>query len=185
MDSRILIAIIAAIAIVIVAVAVFYSRRYKSERLRKHFGPEYERVVLQQGDATLAEQVLAARTKRVEQFKIHSLPHSDRERYLEAWSRVQRQFVDDPRGAVMEAEALVTNVMSARGYPMESFEQRAQDISVHYPIVVQNYRAAHEIALRHSRNEASTEELRRAMVHYRTLFDELLETSKTSHREVA
>ena len=185
MDSRILIAVVIAVAAIVIVGLVLYSSRFKSKRLKERFGPEYERVVQQQGDPRRAENVLMDRERRVEKFKIHSLPPADRERYAMEWSGVQRRFVDDPQHAVLEAETLVTQVMNARGYPMGNFDESAEAISVHYPLVVENYRVAHEIANRHSMGQSSTEDLRKAMVHYRTLFEELLEQPKTGHREVA
>jgi hypothetical protein len=129
--------------------------------------------------------VLAEREKRVSRFELRSLPPTERERYAQQWAFVQRKFVDDPKGAVNEADKLVTDVMNARGYPMSEFSQRADDISVHYPNAVGNYRAAHEIVLRHGKGQASTEDLRKAMVHFRSLFDELLGKSGVAHKEVA
>ena len=185
MDSRVLIAVIIAIAAIAIVGLVLYSSRYKSKRLKQHYGAEYERVVQQQGDPRRAENVLIERERRVEKFKIHSLAPADRDRYLQEWAGVQRRFVDDPQHAVLEAETLVTQVMTARGYPMGNFDESAEAISVHYPLVVENYRVAHEIANRHSMGQSSTEDLRRAMVHYRTLFEELLEQPHTGQREVA
>jgi hypothetical protein len=129
--------------------------------------------------------VLAEREKRVSHFELRSLPPIERERYLKQWALVQRKFVDDPKGAVNEADRLVTEVMNARGYPMSEFNQRADDISVTYPHAVGNYRAAHDIVLRHGKGQSSTEDLRKAMVHFRSLFDELLGKSGVAHKEVA
>jgi FtsZ-interacting cell division protein ZipA len=161
--------------IIIAAIAFITSRKRRSDRLRQRFGPEYDRVVRQEGDTRKAEGVLEFRTKRREKFKIHPLSDADRSSYLVRWNEVQARFVDDPKGAVTVADSLVTDVMQARGYPIGEFEQRAADLSVDYPTIVENYRAAHEIALRHSAGQASTEDLRQAMVHYRALFQELLE----------
>jgi hypothetical protein len=118
--------------------------------------------------------VLTFREKRHEKFKLRPLSAADRSSFLDRWNDVQSRFVDDPKGAVTLADSLVNDAMQARGYPMGDFEQQAADISVDYPLIVENYRAAHEIAIRHSRGQASTEDLRKAMVHYRTLFEELL-----------
>jgi FtsZ-interacting cell division protein ZipA len=180
MDQRTMIIIgIVAIAIVVVIAALLYERKRKSERLRQQFGPEYDRAVRQHGDPRQAEAVLLEREKRVEKFSIRPLAPADRERYASEWAAVQKRFVDDPSMAVTQAEKLVTAVMVARGYPMGDFEQRAADISVNYPTVVQNYRSAREITLRHAQGKSSTEDLRQSMVYFRSLFDELLESPKT------
>ncbi len=165
------------LVIVIIAVAVIaflVTRKRRSQKLRERFGPEYDRVVKQEGDMRKAEGVLEFREKRREKFKIRPLAAADRSRFATAWEEVQGRFVDDPGATVTMAENLVTEVMRARGYPIGEFEQRAADISVDYPLVVENYRSAHAIALRHNAGKASTEDLRQAMVHYRTLFEELL-----------
>lgn len=176
MDTRTVIAILVVVALVIILAAFLIARRRSSAHLKQKFGAEYDRAVRQHGDARHAEAALLEREKRVEKFSLRPLLPADRERYAEEWAAVQRHFVDDPSTAVTQADALVTTVMSARGYPMGDFEQRAADISVNYPAVVENYRLAREITLRHNRGESTTEELRRAMVHFRSLFDELLET---------
>mgnify|MGYP001189162376 CR=1 FL=1 len=172
--TQLLLVVVLIVVIAVVAIAIVVMRRRRSGRLRERFGPEYDRVVKQEGDARKAEGVLEFREKRREKFKIRPLAESDRAGFASGWEEVQSRFVDDPRGAVTMAENLVTEVMRARGYPIGEFEQRAADISVDYPVVVENYRAAHAIALRHGAGKASTEDLRRAMVHYRTLFEELL-----------
>ena len=183
-DMRTVVAIVVAALIIVAIVAWVYTRRRRSGILRERFGPEYDRVVRQHGDVRRAETVLETRKERVERLEIRSLPEPARERYAQHWLEVQRRFVDDPRSAVTEADGLVTDVMSARGYPMGDFQQRAADVSVDYPQLVENYRTAHDIALRHNRGEASTEDLRKAMVHYRSLFDELL-GRPSERREVA
>ena len=174
MDPKVLIAIIIVLAIIVVIAAVVISRRRRSTHLKQHFGPEYERTVQQHGNASKAEAALLQREERVHKLTIRDLPASERAAYADEWAAVQRRFVDDPSMAVNEADRLVTRVMNARGYPMGDFDQRADDISVNYPTVVQNYRSAREIAVRHSSGSASTEDLRQAMVYYRSLFDELL-----------
>jgi hypothetical protein len=177
MDTRLIVlVVIAAVAIILVVALLF--RKRSSDRLKQHFGPEYDRAVKEHG-AQRAEAVLAEREQRVKKFAIHPLTRDDRERYLLEWNQVQKQFVDDPSYAVAEADKLVTNVMAARGYPMGDFEQRAADISVNYPGIVQNYRSARSIAVRRDKGQASTEDLRQAMVYYRSLFDELLDLPKT------
>jgi hypothetical protein len=184
MDTHILVPVLILVIILIVAAAVIVSRRRKSDQLKQQFGPEYERAVKQHGDARHAEAVLAEREKRVNSFSIRELAGPDRERFAEQWAAVQRRFVDDPATAVTEADTLVTQVMNARGYPMGDFEQRAADVSVHHPAVVQNYRAAREIVVRHARGQSTTEDLRQAMVYYRSLFDELLGSTNTARTGV-
>jgi hypothetical protein len=172
--------IIALIVIVVVAVAAatFLFLRLRTHRLRRKFGPEYERTVRETGDRFRAESKLKKVEKRVGRLNIRPLSVEDRARFVDDWRAVQSKFVDDPRTAVTLADALVAKVMSARGYPVSDFEHCAEDISVDHPLVVQHYRAAHEIALRHARGQASTEELRQALIHYRTLFDDLLVPSR-------
>ena len=170
--------IIIAIAVVVVVVAGIaiwlFLRKRRTERLRAKFGgPEYARAVNEGGGRRQAEAGLDKRADRVESFHIRPLGPEDRVRFVESWRRVQARFVDSPGGAVTEADQLLGDVMSTRGYPVSDFEQRAADISVDHPSVLANYRSAHEIALRQTRGQASTEELRQAMIHYRTLFDEL------------
>jgi hypothetical protein len=175
MDTRILIPI-AVMAGILVAVMVAFTMRRRSDHLKQRFGPEYDRAVDQQrGDARRAEATLAEREKRVEAFPLRTLSPIDREGYAMEWATVQRRFIDDPSAAVGTADRLVGRVMIDRGYPMADFEQRAADISVSYPTVVENYRAGHGIVMRHADGQATTEELRQAMIHYRTLFDELLQ----------
>jgi hypothetical protein len=175
MNQTELLGVIVVIAVIAVAGILFFAmRRRRSRNLRERFGPEYDRVVKQQGDPRKAEGVLQFREKRREKFTIRPLAAADRSSFALRWNEVQSRFVDDPRGAVTVAESLVSEVMQARGYPIGEFEQRAADISVDYPVVVENYRAAHAIAQRHSAGQASTEDLRQAMVHYRKLFQELL-----------
>jgi len=175
--------IIVVIAVVLIAVLAFAtSRKRRSVNLRRRFGPEYDRVLRQEGDPRKAEGVLEFREKRREKFKVRPLSAADKTTFAERWSEVQARFVDDPKGAVTAADGLVTDVMQARGYPIGEFDQRAADISVDYPVVVENYRAAHGIALRHGAGQASTEDLRQAMVHYRVLFQELLEENQLQRK---
>ena len=173
--------VIAALAIVvlgiIVAIAVSVHKRNTSAHLRAKFGPEYERAVLEHGSERKAEAILADRETRVSKLKLRELGAAQRDRYLADWNIVQSRFVDHPRGAVIEADELVTSLMRARGYPVSGFEQGAEDISVDYPGMAESYRSAHAIASLSARGEASTEDLRNAMIHYRALFDELLEVS--------
>jgi hypothetical protein len=171
------IALIVAVVVMLVAgIAVVLSlRKRRTERLRTQFGgAEYTRAVKEGGSREKAEAVLDNRADRVENLHIQPIGPGDRARFLESWRRVQARFVDGPGGAVTEADQLLGDVMSTRGYPVSEFEQRAADISVDHPLVLEHYRSAHEIAIRQTHGQASTEELRQAMIHYRTLFDELV-----------
>jgi hypothetical protein len=162
--------VIAVAAIVVLAVVVWRALAARRTRtLQQQFGPEYERTVGRTDDRREAEAELAARAKRREELDIRPLTTAARERYLEEWQRVQARFVDDPAGAVREADLLIESVMRERGYPVDDFQQRAADISVDHPHVVENYREANRL------RGGDTEAQRQAMVHYRALFDELLE----------
>ena len=165
--------IVAVIVVVIGAIAFAILQKSRTEKLRQHFGPEYDRAVAEGGNKRIAESRLEERTERVRKFHIRPLTAEDRARFAEQWDRVQAHFVDAPAGAVAEADQLIGDLMATCGYPMSDFEQRAADISVDHPVVTQNYRSAHEIALRQAKGQAITEDLRRAMIHYRALFDEL------------
>jgi hypothetical protein len=178
----IVVVVIVVALIVIAAIAFASSRKRRSVRLRERFGPEYDRVLQKEGDPRKAEGVLEFRQKRREKFQIRPLSGPDKTSFTSRWKEVQARFVDDPPGAVTVAESLVTDVMQARGYPIGEFEQRAADLSVDYPVIVDNYRAAHAIAVRHGAGQASTEDLRQAMVHYRALFQELLEENRTQRK---
>jgi len=153
----------------------------RTRRLKAQFGPEYDRAARSASSQREAEAELAARQERREQLHIRPLSAEARQRYASQWESVQAQFVDSPQGAVAAADGLVSSVMSDRGYPMDEFEQRAADVSVDHPDVVQNYRAAHAISSRAARGEASTEDLRQAMQHYRALFQELLGEEAADH----
>jgi hypothetical protein len=177
---------IVAVVMIIAAVIVFALQKSRSARLRKKFGEaEYERAVTERGDRSRAEVLLEQRAKRVESFHLRDLTAGDRARFEEAWTRVQAHFVDSPAGTVTEADQLLGDVMATRGYPVGDFETRAADISVDHPEVTQNYRAAHEVAVRQLRGQATTEDLRRAMIHYRALFVELVGEPKTPVGRVA
>lgn len=170
-------ALIGALVVVLVAsiAAFLWHRKRRTERLRTQFGrAEYARAVQTGGNRRHAEAGLEKRTQRVEKFHVRPLAAGDRARFVESWRGVQARFVDGPAGAVTEADQLLGDVMSTRGYPVSDFEQTAADISVNHPLVLENYRTAHEIALRQTKGQATTEDLRQAMVHYRTLFDELV-----------
>jgi hypothetical protein len=168
--------IIALVVIVAAGIVTLLSlRKRRTSRLRAQFGgPEYSRAVREGGNQRRAENKLQERAQRVESFHIRDLAPGDHARFLESWRNVQGRFVDSPGGAVTQADQLLGDVMSLRGYPVSDFEQRAADISVDHPQVMENYRAGHGIAVRQSSGEASTEELRQAMIHYRTLFEELV-----------
>jgi hypothetical protein len=167
--------VIILLALVVIAlVAVILLQRRRSQHLQSRFGPEYERTVHQSGDKRKAEAELLEREKRVEKLSIRPLQPKERERFTDEWRRIQAEFVDNPEGSMSHADTLVQEVMGARGYPVRDFEQAAADISVDHPKVVQHYRTGHDIAVRHQRGEASTEDLRQAMIHYRDLFEELV-----------
>jgi hypothetical protein len=184
MDSNLI--FLAAVAILIVAVLVWLymrKRRNTTADLRKKFGPEYDRAVLVHGAGRKAEAKLEDREKRVDKLDIRDLDPIEHERFLKRWDSVQSRFVDSPKGAVTEADDLVSSLMKARGYPVSDFDQRAADISVDYPRVVENYRSAHEIALRVGKDAATTEDLRTAMIHYRSLFEELVQVPAIVERK--
>jgi hypothetical protein len=184
LDSKVI--VLAAVVIVIAAVLVWLyvrNRRRTTAGLRTKFGSEYDRAVLAHGSERKAESKLEDREKRVEKLKIRELDPTEHERYSKQWDAVQSRFVDSPKGAVAEADDLVSSVLKTRGYPVSDFEQRAADISVDHPRVVQNYRTAHEIALRLGKDQATTEDLRTAMIHYRSLFEELVQAATTVERK--
>lgn len=171
-----LIAFVVAVILAAVGIALLVRRRARrTEHLRTRFGPEYDRAVAAEGSPRKAEASLEEREKRVENLKIRPVPPELRDRFVSSWRFVQARFVDEPVAAVVEADGLVRTVMGSRGYPIGSFEQREADLSVDHPHAVAKYRAAHDIALRRERGQASTEDLRRALIHYRELFEELLE----------
>jgi hypothetical protein len=181
--------VLAVVVILIVAVlAVLYVRKRRSTTavLRQRFGPEYERAVREHGSERKAEAKLADREKRVEKLNLRPLDPMERDRFSERWTSVQSRFVDSPKGAVAEADDLVSALMKTRGYPVSDFDQRAADISVDHPRVSENYRSAHEIALRVGKQGATTEDLRTAMIHYRSLFEELVQVpALVERRDVA
>ena len=167
--------IIIGLVILATLVAVFFLIRSRnSAQLQSKFGPEYNRVMDEIGGKGEAEAQLHERQKRVEKFDLKSLSAQQREDFATRWRELQGRFVDDPSRALSEADKLLGEVMAACGYPMEDFEQRSSDLSVHHPVVVQSYREAHAIASRQSSGDVGTEERRRAMLCYRQLFDELV-----------
>jgi hypothetical protein len=172
MNTIIIVAALIVVALAAIGWAVVQRRR--SLKLRQRFGPEYDRAVKELGGKTKAEAELTKREQRVARLNLIPITAVDAARFSDAWSALQGRFVDNPKGVPAEADLLVRELMVKRGYPMGDFELRAADISVDHPGVVKNYRAAQAIAVRDARGEADTEELRQAVIHYRTLFDELL-----------
>ena len=186
MDPKLIAVAVAVVLVIVVGVALYMRKRKNTTAgLRDRFGPEYDRAVKQHGSERKAEAKLTDRETRVEMLKLRDLDVTERERYLGQWKAVQSRFVDYPKGAVTEADELVCSLMQTRGYPVTDFDQRAADISVDHPQVVENYRSAHDIALRLGRGEASTEDMRTAMIHYRSLFDELVQVQTSVDKRVA
>jgi hypothetical protein len=185
MDPKLIVITVAAIVIIAAVLVWLYVRNRKrtTAGLRQKFGPEYDRAVLAHGSERKAESKLEDREKRVEKLNIRDLVPTERERYSKEWEAVQSRFVDSPKGAVVGADDLVSSVMKIRGYPVSDFDQRAADISVDHPGVVENYRSAHEIALRLGKDQATTEDLRTAMIHYRSLFEELVVVPATVEKK--
>ena len=173
MDTATVIAIVVFAIAVVVALALYVQQR-RSRRLKEHFGAEYATAVDELGDKQRAEAELRAREERVSKLDVRPLSASQAERFTARWRTTQAEFVDSPGAAIAYADDLLGEVMAARGYPVADFEQRAADLSVDHAALVSNYRDAHSVALRHGRGEASTEDLRRAMIHYRDLFAELV-----------
>jgi len=175
--------VVAVILLLSAGIAVWaFSSRRRTQRLQAQFGDaEYNRTIRAGGSRRQAEASLDKRAERVDNLHIRPLAPEDRARFIDSWARVQARFVDGPGSAVTEADQLLGDVMSTRGYPMSDFEQRVADISVDHPQVLDNYRAAHQGALRQSRGEASTEDLRKAMIHFRTLFEDLVREPETTH----
>jgi hypothetical protein len=171
-----ILAVVLVLVILGAILVLMFARRKRTQQLQDHFGPEYDRTVQTLGDEKKAQAELAERQKHVEALDIRPLSDAERERYLADWAAVQSEFVDQPAVATVEADHLIMEVMQLRGYPVADFEQRAADISVNYPALVSNYRAAREIAAKNKQQQANTEELRQAMIYYRSLFEELLET---------
>jgi hypothetical protein len=166
------IASIGAVLVVTAIVAWTAARKRRTEGLQEQFGPEYDRTISQTDTRREAEAELEARRARREELDIRPLTPAARDRYASTWTTVQSRFVDEPTTSLREADRLVADLMRERGYPMDDFEQRAADVSVDHPQVVAHYRVAHEIS---GRSESSTEDMRQGMIHYRALFEELLE----------
>lgn len=179
MDQALTIAMVV-VAVIVGAFLVVGLTKRRRQELRQRFRTEYDRLVREKGGHRRAEVELAAREKRVKGFEFKRLLESERNRFADSWTATQARFVDDPKGAVADANRLVKEVMLARGYPVADFERRAADVSVDYPHLLANYRAAHDIAIKSQRDVATTDELRAAVVHYRALFEELLEPRVTA-----
>ena len=170
------------LAIVAVAVAAWaLVQKEKTRKLKNKFVQEYDRVIEQEKNAYRGEALLDERQKRVARLNIRALTREECDTYSARWRTVQEHFVDDPGDAVAQADSLVTDAMRLRGYPMSDFEQRAADLSVDHPTAVEDYRVAHSIAVRDAEGSASTEDLRKAMQHYRSLFEHVLDTHVLQH----
>jgi hypothetical protein len=180
-----LIAFAAVVILLITGLVLVYVRKRRSTTadLRQKFGTEYERAVREHGSERKAQVKLAAREKRIETLNIRDVDPTEREHFATRWESLQSHFVDSPKGAVTEADELVSSLMKTRGYPVSNFDQRAADMSVDHPRVVENYRSAHETTLRIGKDETTTEELRTAMIHYRSLFEELIQISTPAPRK--
>ena len=178
-------AIVLLVVVAIVVAAIVARRKARTKAFRNRFGSEYDRAVITHGSPRDAEAKLADRETRVEALQIRELGPTERDRFVADWQTVQSRFVDHPRAAVTEADDLVNALLEARGYPHTGFEQRAADVSVTYPRVMENYRLAHGIAVRPGKGEATTEELRTAMIQYRAIFDELAQPQKLVERKSA
>jgi uncharacterized protein YneF (UPF0154 family) len=182
-NTSIIIIVVLVVVIIGIILGLVFARRKRSEQLHEKFGPEYDRTVQSMGDEKKAQTELNERQKHVEALDIRPLSVSERERYLADWTAVQSKFVDEPGQAIVDADRLIMEVMQLRGYPISDFEQRAADISVKYPALVSNYRGAREIADKNKQQQANTEELRQAMIYYRSLFEELLKTESAIGEE--
>ena len=183
-----LIVLAAAVILVVAGLAWLYVRKRRSTTagLQQKFGSEYQRAVQEHGSERKAEANLTDREKRVEKLNLRDLDPMEHERFSKHWESVQSRFVDSPKGAVTEADDLVSSLMKTRGYPVSAFDQHAADISVAHPRLVENFRSAHQIALRVGKDEASTEDLRTAIIHYRSLFEELVQVpARVERKEVA
>jgi hypothetical protein len=181
--------VIAVAVVIVVALAILVarsaSRRKRTERLKNQFGPEYDRAVGEAGDPGAAEKELVARERKRQKLDIVALAPESRAKYAEHWRAVQTAFVDNPSRAVGDADRLVTQVMRERGYPVDDFDQRAADISVDHPNVVEHYRAAHVIHLAQEKGDIGTEAQREAFVHYRALFEKLLDTDLKTDKDTS
>jgi len=183
MDNPVVIVLAVALVAAIAAAVWLYMRNRQTAALQNRFGPEYDRALSEHHDQGKAERDLRQREERVDHLNIRPLEREEQDRFADRWRAVQAQFVDDPTSATNDADELVGEVMAMRGYPVGDFEQRAADVSVHHPRVVEHYRAAHMIALNNARGDADTEQLRQALVHFRALFEDLLEVEAPARTE--
>jgi hypothetical protein len=172
--TYIIIIVVVVLVVLGVILALVFSPKKRSQQFQNKFGPEYDRAVKTAGSEKKAQAELNQRQKHVDTMNIRPLSVSERERYQAEWTAIQAKFVDQPGQATVEADHLIMEVMKVRAYPVSDFDQRAADISVNYPTLVSNYRAAREIAIKNEQHSANTEELRQALIYYRSLFDELL-----------
>jgi hypothetical protein len=174
-QQQLLVVLAIALIVIVLVVAAFYAIRREATRkaMQRRFGPEYDRLVSEVGRKD-AEHRLLQRQERVASYDIRELTPEERTRYERMWLSVQAAFVENPEAATARADELIANLMADRGYPMSDFDRRSSDLSVSHPVVVQNYRAGHDIVVRHREGNATTEDLRQAMVHYKTLFADLV-----------
>ena len=185
-SPQLMVAIVALFLLVAIAIGIYLKhRKNRTASFQNRFGSEYERAVIEHGSAQKAEAKLTDRETRVETLKIRNIGDSEKARFVAEWQTVQSRFVDHPKTAVTEAGELINAILQARGYPQAGFEQRAADVSVSYPRVMDDYRKANAIAVRPGRTDASTEELRTAMIHYRTIFDELIQDRMPEAKKTA
>jgi hypothetical protein len=179
MNDAIWLVAIVIIALLAVGAAIYVMQKQRSRQLRTHFGPEYDQAVEGFGQRRAAERALIDRTRRVDKLEIRPLPALRRDELWTRWQTVQAQFVDDPDGAVREAHTLLSSVMHEQGYPTGKLDEELELLSVHHPATVQHYRAAHRLAEARAQGRSATEELRQAMIHYRALFEDLLNLGTT------
>lgn len=178
MSTTTLLAVLIPVAVVLVLAGIAFWLARRRLRLQERFGPEYDRTVEHTGSRRAADAELRDREVRHDDLDIRELPAEERRRYSDAWTDVQQRFVDRPEGAVGQADELITRLMRDRGYPTEGYEQQLRELSVEHGRTLEHYRAAHEVNVRSGKGQATTEELRGAMVHYRALFDELVGTTR-------
>jgi hypothetical protein len=183
MSTTTLTVLILAIGAIVLAAIMIYQRE-KTRKLKVKFGPEYDRLVQQEGSARRGEAILESRRKRVAKFNIQPLTREDSDRFAAEWRAAQERFVDDPRRAVADADRLINEALRLRGYPVGDFDQQAADLSVEHARVVEDYRSAHKVAMEDERGQATTEDLRLTMQHYRNLFEHVLGTPVVHYEEV-
>jgi hypothetical protein len=186
--QTVLLVAITVVALVAIGVMLHYAREaWRSQSLRRRFGPEYDRAIQSAGDQRAGERALAARQERRRHFELHELEPAARAEFAERWLEVQARFVDTPAESVRDADALVNELMERMGYPIEGFEQTASHVSVDHPREVEDYRAGHAVSVTLADDGTSTEDMRRGLMHYRSLFESLLgqEASPRTARSVA